>query len=269
MKMLKISLINSFLISTRTKLLLGFGLALCLSACGGGKVIETKDDSVDYRSAQSLPPLKKPELIGRPLQQTSSVQAAAIEPVDLEPVEEITGSDESVDALDSSDVAEQQIETQSSDDQQTEELSAIDQSSQYPEPEIESSAPALSSRPMVNSKVVRGQAGYSMLQIEADSDTAWTYVLESLQASDITVFTRNKDAGKFSIGCGDIPSQQKVVKKGGWSIFNRQKSTGESPYCSLNMIESKTYVSVAVFDKLGQPVDSQYSEPLFNRLMNN
>lgn len=59
-------------------LLLG-GSLLLLSACGGSKTVVTQDDSADYRSAQTLPPLKKPAVpqAGQPAASNASAPQSA------------------------------------------------------------------------------------------------------------------------------------------------------------------------------------------------
>ena len=64
-------------IQPRSNLFTSVALAislLTLAACGGRSTVVTQDDSADYRSARSLPPLKKP---GSPTASTAVSSPAA------------------------------------------------------------------------------------------------------------------------------------------------------------------------------------------------
>ncbi len=159
-------------------------LPLVLTACGGSKTVVTQDDSAEYRTAQSLPPLRKPQ---------------SKSPVIEAPKQEATV--DSFEAVEAPELAESASVT--------------------PEPaeRVEKSSIPIS---LSASVVEVGQA--AKLEIDGGFDQAWTFLSNNLRDSDLTVHNRNRAAGRFSVGCAEIDTVSSVKKTGRWSIFKRTKA---------------------------------------------
>jgi uncharacterized lipoprotein len=213
-------------------------ITLSLSACGGGKKIVTTDDSADYKSARSLPPLKKPSLVVVS-QNTTSARAATDSGIVEEPSAEVAGKP-------SAEVVEK-----------TEALASAPDSNTAEAPFEQLSA-----------TVVDAGSGRAQLEVAAEFDRAWDYLNASLQQSDLTVFSRNKEAGRFSIGCANIAAAPTVVKSGRWSFFNRDKQQSLE-YCALQAVEKRGITVVSVLNQAGEEVSGEYSKKLFSRILNN
>lgn len=221
-------------------------IALSLSACGSGKKIVTSDDSADYKSARSLPPLKKPSPVvtsrnntnARPATDSSIVEEPSAE-VAGKPLAEVAGKP-------SAEVVEKTDALASGADTNTAE------------------APF----EQLSSTVVDSDSGQAQLEVAADFDRAWDYLNASLQQSDLTVFSRNKEAGRFSIGCANIAAAPTVVKSGRWSFFNRGKQQSLE-YCALQAVEKRGTTVVSVLNQAGEEVSGEYSKKLFSRMLNN
>ena len=217
-------------------------LILALAACGGsGKQVVTEDNSADYKSSTSLPPLKKPSKASPP------TVASEVEPtLDNTVVTSEAG------------VVSAPIEDSTL-------------ASNSPLPDVADAQTEPSDRAVVtrsiSSRVIPGGSDSARLQIDANFDSAWAYMTENLKNSDVTVFSRNKEAGRFSIGCGSMDSV-KPVKKGGWSIFNKGKQK-LSEYCALSVVERRGKSLVFVLNRDNTEVADQYSNPLFARILNN
>ncbi|MFT6725171.1 MAG: putative lipoprotein [Arenicella sp.] len=120
----------------------------------------------------------------------------------------------------------------------------------------------------ISAMVVTTNTDQSRLEIMASFDQAWDYLSEGLKKSDLTVFSRNKEAGRFSIGCAAITAAPAVVKSGRWSFFNRDK-TQNLEYCGLEAIEKRGTTVVSVLNRNGIEVSGEYSNKIFKRLLNN
>jgi len=70
-------------------------MAVLVTACGTKRVIQTSDDSADYKSARSLPPLKKPSQVAV---QTNTDQTAAAEVSVVAPATLIESESAEIDA---------------------------------------------------------------------------------------------------------------------------------------------------------------------------
>jgi uncharacterized lipoprotein len=194
-------------------------VALSLSACKGGKKLVTTDESADYKSAISLPPLKKPSRVVVTQNKTSARPAS-----------------------DSGDAVE--------------------------ENGASASAPVSKAAETPSATVVDAGSGLAQLEVAADFGSAWDYLNVSLQQSDLTVFSRNKEAGRFSIGCASIETAPTVVKSGRWSFFNRNKQQNLE-YCALQVVENRGITVVSVLNQAGEEVSGEYSKKLFSRMLNN
>jgi len=243
---------------------------LALSACGGGKKISTKDNSVDYKSAKSLPPLKKPSRV-------------VVAPKPAPTISSTTASEESIAQIDEPLVqkeapivqAEEPIAQAEEPIAQVEEpiAQAEEPIAQAQEPEVqgqvEVAEAAETSEPLaLNASVVTETSGQARLVVEADFEQAWEYLSENMKKSDLTIFSRNKEAGRFSIGCANIAAAPTVVKSGRWSFFNRGKQLNLE-YCSLKVAEKRGKTSVSVLNRAGEEVSGEYSNTVFSRILNN
>ena len=178
-----------------------------ISACSKRKVVVTSDDSVEYKSARSLPPLIKPTQGTSPSVASTESQVESVS--NLEPVQSAN-----VDKV----VAP----------------SGIDSASVQPSVKA----------------VIRSKSNSTRLSIDSGWDAAWVYLTEKLKGSDLTVFSRNKSAGRIAIGCSDVGEGVIETKAGGWSIFNRKKPQA-SEYCSLQMNKKGRGIHVSVLDRVG------------------
>lgn len=236
-----------------SKLAIVLGAAALLSACGGGKIVNTQDNSAEYRTARSLPPLKKPTSVvvtQRAPVEVVEQQAAPVEPV----------------AEDSAGIEPPQIDVAQNEAPQTEPI-AIDDASQ--DEEVSQSAQAVTSAPAnfnASASVIEDDSGQARLKIDTGFDQAWVYLSDSLKKSDLTVFSRNKAAGRFSIGCASIAAAPTVTKKGRWSFFNRDRQP-RLEYCALQAVEKRGTTLVSVLNRSGEEVTAQYSRDVFKRLL--
>lgn len=189
-------------------------LLLSLAACGRSGNVVSKDDSAEYRNAQSLPPLKKPESNTAIGTNNSAAPTQPSTPVVVQQPGKQTASTITTNVID---VGDDQVE----------------------------------------------------LEINADQDAAWKFVRKKIGKSDLTVHTRNKSAGRFSIGCSslepELPAQE--VKKGGWSIFKRDKEA--NVHCALQLLSAKSSTRVQVLGRDGDPVAADSAREIFARLLNN
>ena len=216
-------------------------LAIFLTACGNKGVIQTTDESAEYKSATSLPPLKKPS--------------------------ELAVEESSTSVLASSSSASTEVDQSVSDAQQlaTNLPETVNQESfigNQAETQTPSSAP-------LNANIVNAGDSKSQLEINGGFDNAWQYLASILRRSEVTVFSRNKAAGRFAIGCSGVAEDRVVVeKKGSWSVFKRDKDE-EQEYCSLKLTEKRGTTLVSVHDRNGIEVANQNSANLFARILNN
>ncbi len=221
-------------------------IALSLSACGGGKKIITSDDSADYKSARSLPPLKKPSPVAVSQSKTNA-QAAADSGVVEEPSAEVAGKPSAGMAGRPSAGGAEKNDALAS---------------------AATTNVAETSFEQLSATVVDDGSGQAKLEVAAEFDRAWDYLSASLKQSDLTVFSRNKQAGRFSIGCADIEAAPTVVKSGRWSFFNRDKQQ-VLEYCALQAVEKRSITVVSVLNQSGEEVSGEYSKKLFSRILQN
>lgn len=120
----------------------------------------------------------------------------------------------------------------------------------------------------ISSRVIELDGDIARLQIDADLDSAWNYLSESLKGSDITVHTRNRTAGRFAIGCASLQAKSTAsVKRGGWSFLSKKQRPTE--HCSLLLASSRTATQVKLLNRSGVEYTSSDSKALFTRLLNN
>lgn len=210
--------------------------SISLSACQSNRVIETSDDSAEYRSAKALPPLKKPiaQVANKPA--SAPVQNRPVNNPPVRPTVKAPAQTKRVQAPTA--VVAQPV-------QKNDPLSTVSGS-------------------------VQQTGEYSRLMINADFDLAWQYFTNQLTKSEVTVFSRNKAAGRIAIGCGEIGNNTvvDVKREGGWSIFNRRK-TEASEYCSLQMVGKRGESSVSVLDRAGREVVSELGQAVLSGIVAN
>ncbi len=257
---------------------------LSLGGCGGGKIIKTVDDSVDYRSAVELPPLKK--TVSAPAQVEEDLAQTETPPILPEPVEEYQEEAEApvIDAVQTQEeladevlpeeapvVADDIIDESIEQDIETDSVvvDEVEQALDEPVPAlqqdtIEDEVAAISAR------VVEADSSASRLEINADFERAWVYLTDNLKRSDVTIFTRNKSAGRLAIGCAGIDDENSVTieKRGRWSFFNKDKKE-RLEYCALEAVEKRGVTQVRVLNRSGQEVATESSTGIFDRILNN
>lgn len=208
------------------------GALLTLVACQSNRVVSTEDDSADYKSATALPPLKKPGIVAE-----KTVNPAPVAPIIDERAPNATVS------------------------------------TGIPSASVAAVKPAIESTDSIAGgqfdAQITGVSGKSRLVILSELDVAWEQLTQRLISSDITVFSRNKDAGRISIGCNDIDERDlDATKVGRWSFFNR-KNANFSEYCTLQVGNRKGRTVVSVIDRTGREVDAQYGTTVLNRILQN
>lgn len=121
----------------------------------------------------------------------------------------------------------------------------------------------------VFAKIIQDKQGLPLLLIESEFDQAWEYLDDQLKRKNVTVYNRSKEAGIFSVGCGDIADIPTFEKKsGGWTIFNRRKKTVVTEYCTLHVTAArKKTTSAAVMNRYGQVVGGDYVNGLLERIV--
>ncbi len=231
-------------------LVVAMGLST-LSACSRNRTVATVDDSAEYKNARALPPLKRPD------QNTQTVTSRPAEinpPVKVEPI----AAADSVPTI-------------------TEPVSpATDPSVDLP---IETSAgsvavsetPVANTASAVNTVVeasLANDADGAKLIVNAGFDQAWAYLVNRLKGSEITVFSRNKTAGRIAIGCAEIGTgdEVEVTRAGGWSFFNRKKNR-LSEYCSLQSVERRGATVVTVLDRAGEKAPPDSAKLILERVL--
>jgi len=268
-----------------------------VSACGGSKTVVTQDDSAEYRSAKTLPPLRKP---GRaPIATTT----ANIETQRQAPAAEGSLSQGAEGSLSQgaegslSQGAEGSLSQGAEGSLSQGAEGSLSQGaegslSQGAEGSLEqvaegsleqvaennviaaqvvdqvSAEPVQPSKSSVISASVLEADDTARLRIDASLDQAWSYLSSNLQKSDITVHNRNRAAGRFSIGCASIDDSDSNKKtSGGWSIFRRKAESSE--HCSLHVQENKSDTLVSVINRSGLEVVAADAKQIFSRLLNN
>jgi len=117
-----------------------------------------------------------------------------------------------------------------------------------------------------SANIIDDGSGQARLKIDAGFEQAWAYLSDNLKTSDLTVFSRNKAAGRFSIGCANIAAAPTVTKKGRWSFFNRDRQP-RLEYCALQAVERRGATLVSVLNRSGEEVTAEYSRDVFTRLL--
>ena len=216
-------------------------LTLFLASCGSGGKVSTQDKSVEYQSARKLPPLKKPSPV------VNSTPAEANEGA----VEESPTSGE---------VAAAQSLVPSADP-------LIQESNATTEA---NSAVANTSTQKVEAQITNLRNNIARLTVASEFDAAWDYLTTRLARSSVTVFSRNKAAGRFAIGCAAfrVPDEGSSSRSGGWAIFNRGSGKDEE-YCALSVSTARGNTVVSALDREGEEVGKAGAVLVFNEILNN
>lgn len=227
-----------------------------LVACSSNKKVITEDDSADYQGATSLQPLKRPaakKVFAEPVAVTTPI-------VDAAPVSNLSSAEMVEEVVDDA-VEENRVPLES------EEISDSEVDEAIVESEMENSrTDGVSSENIIASTIVDIDKGATRMEINAEFDQAWADLNENLQTSDLTVFSRNKVARRFSIGCGGIEAAPAVVKKSGWSFLNREKHE-RLEYCVLELNQKRGKTHVSVLNRSGVEVLGAFSRPIFERIL--
>ncbi|MEM7358697.1 MAG: hypothetical protein AAF431_06360 [Pseudomonadota bacterium] len=291
---------NKYAIGMKVSLLLALGASL--TACGGSRTVVTQDDSADYHSAVSLPPLKKPskqaaaavdptppsvEPTPAPPPAAAPVASTPVEPIqDAEPpieeipIEEIPIEEspipETSPQSDQAPVSERlvieeqpapaeqpiQAEPVQAESVQAESLQTEPVQVAAVEPQ-----PSMPVEEVISARVIQPRDDVARLQIDSGFDAAWNYLSTNLKNSDITVHNRNRTAGRFAIGCGNLEESTTVTKRGGWSIFTRKPKKQE--HCSMQLLTSRSVTLVTLNNRSGVEIAADSAKEVFMRLLNN
>lgn len=119
--------------------------------------------------------------------------------------------------------------------------------------------------PLTVSVVSDGERN-SRLQINADFDRSWDMLSQRLKGSNITVHSRNRDAGRIAIGCAELDDEQPRDSSGGWSILSKKPKKGLE-YCALQVLAKKRNTEVKMLNRNAQEVDKAAAEKVFSRLL--
>ena len=265
-------------------LFLLFGL---LTACGGRKAVVTQDDSADYRSAVSLPPLKKSQVLQN---QTASAQAPVIQPATTQqaPADQVSAAqsavsqpvdaqlpstpDSTVTPVPTATVTAADIAAVKTTATAAQSAAVSSGTTQLAKPSFEPASRNDSGRENapqpISTQIIEGSKGGVVLQISAGASEAWKFLREQLNLSDITVHARNQKAGRFAIGCGGIETDSHnstETKSGGWTILRR--ASEEAAYCAMQMVAKKSSSEVTIVGRDGNAVSKAQARALFQRLL--
>ena len=219
-----------------------------LSGCGKSRDVVTQDDSADYRSAISLPPLKKPSRESN----NNSTASPDDKPIIIAP--------KIVAEPSAATVAAPEVAPQVA-------LEAAAKSAPESSMQAAGNADQDKSLGAIRAQVVDGESGTAQLVINAGFEGAWNYLSSNLQRSNITVHNRNQSAGAIAIGCADMDQAATVASPGRWSVFKRQPQKSE--HCGLRLIAKNKQTVVQVLSRSGAQMLADDARSLFARLLNN
>lgn len=107
------------------------------------------------------------------------------------------------------------------------------------------------------------------LTVDSEFDNAWDYLSSKLARSSVTVFLRNKDTGRISIGCGAYEAVQDTKSKDSrWAILN-SKSEAKGEYCILLVAAARGGTIVSALDRNGDEVGQAGAKMVFEQILNN
>lgn len=103
------------------------------------------------------------------------------------------------------------------------------------------------------------------MSIDAGIDSAWSFLLDSLRGSAVTLQSRNRSANQIEIGCGSVDDGSGDVEQGRW-IFNNELIY---EYCVLQLDEGGNSTEVSMLDRRGEEVSGADATTVFSKLLNN
>lgn len=221
-----------------------FFCAMCLSlnACSSKKNVVSIDESADYKSARELPPLTK--------KQIKLSSGNAVLPASQASDKQVVGASKNSDlTLHASPGINSSDETSSA---TSETVAAPTQ---------------LTKQPYTVTPALLVDNNTTQLSLDTNTDDAWTFLTNKLAGSNITVFSRNKSAGRIAIGCAEIGRDTHTIQSGKWSIFKR-KEIVMNEYCSLKVFNSANSTRVSVLNRSNQTASIDESRMIFKRLLN-
>jgi len=133
------------------------------------------------------------------------------------------------------------------------------------------------SLPVLNKEHVSNKTASSEQKVQQSSVSAEVFKnkqnLPSLRVKsgyNVTVYNRNKIAGFFSVGCGDVANIPEFKKKSRFRILKRKKKVKETEYCILQVTPArKKLTSVTFLNRYGKESSGSYVNDLLGRLSNN
>jgi len=249
-------------------------MSLLLASCGSRGVVSTKDDSVDYKTARRLPPLKKPSKVLIPETSPSAASDVAVvkQPALNDAVDTATPLSESrIGSLPADSVT---VDSSATDSSATDSSAKGSSTADAPNTDLVSSSSTPSVSTTANSvneistEISNLKNNTARLKVAGDYDVAWEYLVNKLGRSSVTVFSRNKAAGRFAIGCAAFQMpESEDSEAGGWAIFNRSRAVSDD-YCTLSVSESRGNIVVSALDRDGDEVGKVGATLVFEQLLN-
>jgi len=245
-------------------------MSLLLASCGSRGVVSTKDDSVDYKTARRLPPLKKPSKVLIPETSPSAASDVAVvkQPALNDAVDTATPLSESrIGSLpaDSVTVDYSSATDSSATGSSTADAPNTDLVSSSSTPSVSTTANSVNE---ISTEISNLKNNTARLKVAGDYDVAWEYLVNKLGRSSVTVFSRNKAAGRFAIGCAAFQMpESEDSEAGGWAIFNRSRAVSDD-YCTLSVSESRGNIVVSALDRDGDEVGKVGATLVFEQLLN-
>ena len=260
-------------------------VGLALTGCTSTKRTTKVDDSVDYKSARTLPPLKqKRNIAAIPASPAAVAPQPQVEPT---PTNDIASAP--IEALDRDTAPEELVAEVVEEPAVVEEPTVVDESTVVEESMVveESSLveePAVVEEPVVatvqeptvtnstaaqtqiTAQVITTKQSYKRLQVNAATHPAWAYVREQAKNAGLSIFSRDVASRRLYIGCGAIPEKVTTTRKGGWTIFKRDNNASAAEYCSLKLTGDGDITFVSVLDKAGGEVAGESAEAVLMML---
>ena len=252
-------------------------LSLLLASCGSRGTVTTKDDSVEYKTARKLPPLKKPSKVIIPqsapstgvqdrdvavVKRTNSGDGVVTQSADTatplsdSSIGSVTADSATTDSVSNGSVSTGSVSTGS--------VASADTSSI-----VRSDSEVIDSFSGISTEITTLKNNTARLKVASDFEDSWEYLAAKLARSTVTVFARNKAARRFSIGCAAFDAPESDDSGGGgWAIFKRNRTVSDE-YCALSVSESRGNTIVSALDRDGDEVGKNGATLVFKQLINN
>jgi len=134
---------------------------------------------------------------------------------------------------------------------------------------VAESVDIVSSSGEITAEITNLRNNIARLKIASEFDGAWDYLSARLARSSVTIFSRNKSAGRFAIGCSAFDSvQDQKSSGGGWTIFKRNRPANNE-YCALSLSSARGNTIVSAIDRDGDEVGKAGAEAVFQQILNN